>query len=215
MRRTAIRTHSAAVVLAALALTACDRSSTPLAAPARELNVYSWSDFFAPDVLADFEKESGIRDNLVIFPSQEALEATLLTGHSGYDVAVVASSALSRLKRAHVFRELDRSKLSNWTGKTTTSATSSRQPLRIAATLFVKHPAPYGKAWRSRTLRPVQANVYAASFEIPEIALQYAVVTLGIRVMFIGELDWLTSVTFGCAGVNDAHLIASRPSIQT
>ena len=114
MRRTAIRTHSAAVVLAALALTACDRSPTPLAAPARELNVYSWSDFFAPDVLADFEKESGIRVNLVIFPSQEALEATLLTGHSGYDVAVVASSALSRLKRAHVFRELDRSKLSNW-----------------------------------------------------------------------------------------------------
>jgi putrescine transport system substrate-binding protein len=42
------------------------------------------------------------------------LEATLLTGHSGYDVVVVGGNQLERLGRAHVFRELERAQLPNW-----------------------------------------------------------------------------------------------------
>ena len=115
MRRGTSRIASAAVVLLLLTLGACGRAPRPQAGPARELNIYSWSDFLAPDVLADFAKETGIKVNLVAYPSQEALEATLLTGHTDYDVAVVAGNALGRLVKAHVFRELDRAQLPNWT----------------------------------------------------------------------------------------------------
>ncbi len=101
-------------MLMAVALGSCGRSPGPAAAAAHALNIYSWSDFLAPEVIADFEKEAGVQVHLVTYPSQEALEATLLTGHTGYDVAVVASSELGRLTRAHVFRELDRSKLPDW-----------------------------------------------------------------------------------------------------
>jgi putrescine transport system substrate-binding protein len=101
-------------VLLLLTLGACGRAPRPQAGPPRELNIYSWSDFLAPDVLADFEKESGIKVNLVAFPSQETLEVTLLTGHTNYDVAVVAGDFIGRLVKAHVFRELDRAQLPNW-----------------------------------------------------------------------------------------------------
>lgn len=109
-----------AVFLAMLALAACSRtpSPTPAAArhadSARELNLYSWSDFFPPDLLADFTEETGTQVHLVVFPSQEALEATMLTGHSGYDVVVVSGDELGRLARTPVFRELDRAQLPNW-----------------------------------------------------------------------------------------------------
>jgi putrescine transport system substrate-binding protein len=108
------------VFLAMLALAACSRtpSSTPAATrdadSTRELNVYSWSDFFPPDLLADFTKQTGTQVHLVVFPSQEALEATMLTGHSGYDVVVVGGDELGRLARTQVFRELDRAQLPNW-----------------------------------------------------------------------------------------------------
>ena len=105
---------AAATTLLLLGLVACGRTSSSPAGSVRELNIYSWSDFLAPDVLADFEKESGIKVNLVAFPSQETLEATLLTGHTHYDVAVVAGDFLGRLVKAHVFRELDRAQLPNW-----------------------------------------------------------------------------------------------------
>jgi putrescine transport system substrate-binding protein len=97
-----------------LALAACGGRQPPATAAPHELNVFTWSDFLAPDVLADFQKETGVKVNLVTFPSQEVLEATLLTGRTDYDVAVVASSELSRLVGARVLRELDRSQLPNW-----------------------------------------------------------------------------------------------------
>jgi putrescine transport system substrate-binding protein len=101
-------------MLLLLTLVACGRTQPSPAGSVRELNIFSWSDFLAPDVLADFEKESGIKVNLVNYPSQEVLEATLLTGHTNYDVAVVAGDFLGRLVKAHVFSELDRAQLANW-----------------------------------------------------------------------------------------------------
>ena len=87
-------------------------AATPAAA--RELFLYTWSDFFPPDLLADFTRETGTQVHAVIFPTQEALEATMLTGHSNYDVVVVGADELGRLTRTPVFRELDRARLPNW-----------------------------------------------------------------------------------------------------
>jgi len=94
-------------------LAACSRAPSPAAAETATLNLYSWSDYFQPELLADFERETGTRVHLGLFPSQEVAEATLLTGHSGYDVVVVGGNQLERLGRAHVFRELDRTQLPN------------------------------------------------------------------------------------------------------
>jgi putrescine transport system substrate-binding protein len=90
-------------------------SSAPAAAPAEEkvLNVYNWSDYIDPQVIADFEKETGIKVRYDVFDSNEVLETKLLTGHSGYDVVVPSAYFLERQIKAGVFRKLDKSRLPN------------------------------------------------------------------------------------------------------
>ncbi|BBP74139.1 polyamine ABC transporter substrate-binding protein [Pseudomonas sp. Ost2] len=78
------------------------------------LHVYNWSDYIAPDTIANFEKESGIKVVYDVFDSNETLEAKLLAGKSGYDIVVPSNNFLAKQIKAGVYQELDRSKLSNY-----------------------------------------------------------------------------------------------------
>lgn len=78
------------------------------------LHVYNWSDYIAPDTIANFEKESGIKVVYDVFDSNETLEAKLLAGKSGYDIVVPSNSFLAKQIKAGVYKELDKSKLSNY-----------------------------------------------------------------------------------------------------
>ena len=77
------------------------------------LNVYNWTDYIAPDVLTDFEKEYGITVNYDVFDSNEVLETKLLAGNTGYDVVVPSASFMQRQIIAGVFQKLDKSQLPN------------------------------------------------------------------------------------------------------
>jgi putrescine transport system substrate-binding protein len=77
------------------------------------LNVYNWSDYIDPQVIEDFQKESGITVHYDVFDSNEVLETKLLTGNSGYDVVVPSAYFLERQIKAGVFRKLDKSRLPN------------------------------------------------------------------------------------------------------
>src|ERR1700681_4452168 len=65
-----------------------------LAASAEEapLNVYNWSDYIAPDTVANFSKETGIAVTYDVYDGNEVLETKLLAGQSGYDVVVPSAS---------------------------------------------------------------------------------------------------------------------------
>ena len=112
----------AAAVAAALSLAACSDKPAPeeqAAAPAEEkaakvVHVYNWSDYIDDSVLADFEKETGIKVVYDVFDSNEVLEAKLSAGSTGFDVGVPSASFLGRQIQAGVFQPLDRTKLSNW-----------------------------------------------------------------------------------------------------
>jgi putrescine transport system substrate-binding protein len=84
-----------------------DAASKAVPSGARVVNVYNWADYIDPEVIADFEKSSGIKVNYDTFDSQEMLETKLLASKSGYDVVVVASDKLARLGPIGVFRKLD------------------------------------------------------------------------------------------------------------
>ena len=103
-------------------LSGCSRdgvapSAAPSAAPAasaptaRVVHVYNWSDYIDPDVVTEFENSTGIKVVLDVFDGQDMLETKLLTGGSGYDIAVVASDKLGRLVSAGVLQKLDYSLL--------------------------------------------------------------------------------------------------------
>lgn len=80
----------------------------------RTVRIYNWLEYLPPEVLKDFEKETGIRPIYDVFDTVETLESKLLTGNSGYDVVFPSSSGIGKLIIAGAFEPLDRSKLPNW-----------------------------------------------------------------------------------------------------
>ncbi|BAP45177.1 extracellular solute-binding protein [Pseudomonas sp. StFLB209] len=80
----------------------------------RTLKVYNWFDYITPQTLTDFKQQTKVNLIYDIFDTNEALEAKLLTGHSGYDVVVPSNMFLAKQIEAGVFQPLDRSKLPNW-----------------------------------------------------------------------------------------------------
>ena len=98
-----------ALVLAALPLVA-------MAAEDRRLHVYNWSDYIAPDTIANFTKETGIAVTYDVYDGNEVLEAKLLAGHSGYDIVVPSASPymarqiaaeISERRRHHLLRRVE------------------------------------------------------------------------------------------------------------
>ena len=78
------------------------------------LNIYNWSDYIAPDTIANFEKEYGIKVRYDNFDSNEILHAKLVAGKTGYDI-VVPSSNWGRLQiDGGLLKKLDKSLLSNY-----------------------------------------------------------------------------------------------------
>ena len=79
----------------------------------RILNIYTWTDYIAPDTVANFERETGIRVRYDTYDSNEVLETKLLTGRTNYDIVVPTGPFFERLSRAGVFRKLDQDALPN------------------------------------------------------------------------------------------------------
>jgi putrescine transport system substrate-binding protein len=79
----------------------------------RVVNVYNWSDYIDPAVIADFSKETGIKVRYDTFDSNDTLETKLLAGKSGYDVVVPTAYFLERQIKAGILQKLDKAKLPN------------------------------------------------------------------------------------------------------
>ena len=85
----------------------------PAHAAEKTLNLYIWSDYLAPDTIANFTKATGIAVHVDVFDSGETLEAKMLAGGAGYDVIVPNGATLARLSKAGVIAPIDRTKLKN------------------------------------------------------------------------------------------------------
>ena len=99
-----------AVCALPLCLAACGAGS---AADDKVLNVYQWSDYVAPGVIEDFEREYGIKVNYDVFDSNEVLETKMLMGHSNFDVVAPSGPFLQRQVTAGVYQKLDKALLPN------------------------------------------------------------------------------------------------------
>jgi spermidine/putrescine-binding protein len=97
---------------ATLALVACGTHQEPPAA-GQTLNIYTWADYIAPDTVANFEHETGIKVHYTTFDTNEVLATQLLTGHTNYDIVVPSDFYFTRLMKAGAFRKLDKAALPN------------------------------------------------------------------------------------------------------
>lgn len=77
----------------------------------RELNLYLWSNYIAPETIRKFEERTGARVNLDVYDSAEALLSKMLAGNPGYDVIGPTTYIMAPLIRAGVLAELDRDRL--------------------------------------------------------------------------------------------------------
>ena len=101
-----------AALLTTVALLACSGTHKP-PAPEQELNIFTWADYIAPDTVADFERQTGIKVRYTTFDTNEVLATQLLTGHTNYDIVVPSDFYFERLMKAGTFRKLDKSALPN------------------------------------------------------------------------------------------------------
>ncbi len=77
--------------LSAAALLALTALGGAHAEEEKVLNVYNWSNYIAPDTVANFEKEYGIKVRYDVFDSNEIVHAKLVAGKTGYDIVVPVS----------------------------------------------------------------------------------------------------------------------------
>jgi putrescine transport system substrate-binding protein len=118
----------ALVVSSLVLMAACGKKEEPAAAPGaasgtavvtaantepKVLNVYNWPDYIAQDLIAQFEKETGIKVNYQTFENNEALHAKLVAGNSGYDIVVPGSVFAKPQIDGGLLRPLDLTQLTN------------------------------------------------------------------------------------------------------
>jgi putrescine transport system substrate-binding protein len=111
-------TRRLAVAMAAvsvLGLAGCEagKSGGGKPAAAQEIHVYNWSDYIDPKLLEEFTAETGIKVVYDTFDTAELMETKLMTGQSGYDVAVPANHTIPKLIAAKAIEPLDFGKLPN------------------------------------------------------------------------------------------------------
>ncbi len=98
------------VVICAIALVGCGGGKKA----ERELKVYNWGDYIDPDVLADFEKETGIHVIYDTFATNEDMYVKIKSGGSDYDVAIPSDYMISRMIRDGLLEKIDTSKIENY-----------------------------------------------------------------------------------------------------
>jgi putrescine transport system substrate-binding protein len=105
----------ALIALAAVSLGAMASASfAPQARAEGELNIYNWTDYIGEHTVANFEKEYNVKVRYDTYDGNEALEAKLVVGNTGYDIVFPSSSFFARQIKAGIYQHLDRSKLTNW-----------------------------------------------------------------------------------------------------
>ncbi|MGA3076970.1 MAG: extracellular solute-binding protein [Bryobacteraceae bacterium] len=77
------------------------------------LNVYNWSNYVAPDTIANFEAEFGVRVRYAIYESNEEMLAKVLSGNSGWDVVFPTHNRIPPMRQYGLLAPLDHARLPN------------------------------------------------------------------------------------------------------
>lgn len=79
------------------------------------INVFVWGDILESSVVADFEKETGIKINLSYYSSNEELLVKLkATRGEGYDLVIPSDYAVNALIKEDLLKKLDKTKFDYW-----------------------------------------------------------------------------------------------------
>jgi putrescine transport system substrate-binding protein len=126
-----VKKYLLALALTSAVLVACGKKDEPpavvavpaaaVSAPAaalanaeeKVLNIYNWPDYVPEGLIAAFEKESGIKVNYDTFETNEALQAKLVAGNTGYDIVVPGTVFAKTQIEGGLLQPLDKSRIPN------------------------------------------------------------------------------------------------------
>ena len=77
------------------------------------LNIYSWADYFDPQVLATFEKANNCRINYDVYSNNEELLAKMQAGGAQFDIIQPSDYMVTTMIHLDMLEKLDHSKLPN------------------------------------------------------------------------------------------------------
>ncbi|WP_338752798.1 ABC transporter substrate-binding protein [Bacillus sp. FJAT-52991] len=77
------------------------------------LTVYNWGDYIDPDLITQFEKETGIKVIYETFDSNEAMMTKIEQGGTAYDIAIPSEYAIDKMKKNDLLIPVDHSQLPN------------------------------------------------------------------------------------------------------
>lgn len=77
------------------------------------LTIYNWGDYIDPDLIVEFERETGLKIIYQTFDSNEAMLTKISHGGTTFDVVIPSDYAISKMKEQGLLIPLDHSKLPN------------------------------------------------------------------------------------------------------
>ncbi|RLQ93209.1 ABC transporter substrate-binding protein [Falsibacillus albus] len=77
------------------------------------LTIYNWGDYIDPELIKEFEKETGMKVIYQTFDSNEAMMTKIEQGGTTYDLAVPSEYAIEKMKEENLLIPIDHSKLPN------------------------------------------------------------------------------------------------------
>jgi spermidine/putrescine transport system substrate-binding protein len=75
--------------------------------------VYNWGEYIDPELVTQFEKETGINVVYETFDSNEAMMTKIENGGTSYDVAMPSEYAIEKMKKNDLLIPIDQSKIPN------------------------------------------------------------------------------------------------------
>jgi spermidine/putrescine transport system substrate-binding protein len=75
--------------------------------------VYNWGEYIDPEIVTQFEKETGINVVYETFDSNEAMMTKIENGGTSYDVAMPSEYAIEKMKKNDLLIPIDQSKIPN------------------------------------------------------------------------------------------------------
>ncbi|SEN51008.1 spermidine/putrescine transport system substrate-binding protein [Gemmobacter aquatilis] len=170
-------------------------ATTLLASPAMAegtLNIYAWSDSIAPELIAKFETESGIKVTMDGFNANEDLLTKLQAGASGYDLVTPSQHFLKIMADEGLLEDIDAHSLAayqavdeKWRGQWWDETNEYSIPLAYGTAGFTVN--------RDQYKGPVDS--WKVLFE-PEAALQGKIAMLSYPDEIVGAAQLYLGVPF-------------------
>jgi len=86
----------------------------PACSNQEKITVYNWGDYIDPDVIDEFEKETGIKVVYELFETNEAMYTKLTNSNNNYDVIIPSDYMIERLIKEGFLAEIDFANVPNF-----------------------------------------------------------------------------------------------------